>query len=125
MLLEVARNLRSPPLQLALGVFVAIVLATIAAGDSLEGLQLPIVALGVLAIVAWLVIEFLRANGRVRQRVAVRASRVGRTGTVSGVEGQPADCEVPAVDVRAKGVEGSVKGVVFGPPTGERDDRRD
>jgi hypothetical protein len=124
-LLEVARNLRSPPLLFAFGVIVAIVLAAIVACDALEGLQLPVIVLGAGAILAWLVVEFLRARRRVRSRVAVRTKRVAQTGYVSGVEGQPADREVPEVDVRAEDVEGTVRGVVFGPPPGERDGRRD
>jgi hypothetical protein len=119
-LLEVARNLRSPPLLFAYGVIIAIVLAAVVAGDRLGSLQVPVVALGVLALVAWSAIEIVRARRRVAPGVDVGARRVAAGGEVSGVEGLPADRDVPDVRVRADDVGGSVKGVVYGPRDGER-----
>jgi hypothetical protein len=114
-LLEVARNLRSPPLLFGFGVIIALVLVAVTTVSALDAVEVPILLVAAAALVSWLGIEVLRVRTRLRRDVSVRARQVGRRGVVGGVEGLPGRRRVPKVDVRAEDVEGRVTGVTFEP----------
>ncbi len=125
----IARRLQSQPLLFGFGIFILLVAVAGSAVDTLKILQWPAIIIFSIGSAVWLIAEFLKFKSQQKTTdvtykeqhyqardgadLRVQAKKVGKSGSVSLVEGAPSDMKINSINADVEGIQGSVKGVVY------------